>query len=503
VSLTRRQFIWTTAASAVVWPDVLRGQTPAAGDAIFQHGVASGDPLAERVILWTRVTPRGGPAMDVQWRIAGDPALTQIVNSGTARAAADRDFTVKVDAGGLQPGRTYYYAFDAAGERSPIGRTKTLPEGLVNRVRFAVVSCANYPAGYFNVYRCVANRTDLDVVLHVGDYIYEFQNGTYGDGAGLLRMPQPPRETVSLTDYRVRYATYRADPDLQAVHQQHPFIAVWDDHELTNDAWLDGAANHNPAEGEGDWPTRRAAAYRAYLEWMPIREARTTDVRLYRDFRFGTLVDLVMLDTRGLRDQQVAADDLEGLIDPGRSLLGAAQESWLFDRLRTSQQDRTAWRVLGQQIMFSRVAPPGFPVPLPDLWDGYQAARDRVLDTIASEKITDVAILAGDLHSSWACEVPRTWGGRSMAVEFVTPAVSSPPFFANPQARERAPVLRALLQHVKYLEGDGNGYLVVDITPAQLRGDWFHVPGVLERSAAEARAAGFVCERGSARLAPA
>jgi len=506
VSLTRRQFLWTTAASAVLWPDIgsagaLRAQAPAPGDALFQHGVASGDPLSDRVMLWTRVTPQGGQPVEVQWRIAGDETLTQVVASGTARASADRDFTVKVDAGGLQPARTYYYGFEAAGQRSVVGRTRTLPDAFVDRLRIAVLSCANYPAGYFNVYRCVASRADLDLVLHLGDYIYEFENGVYGDGSGLLRIPQPPRETVSLTDYRVRYATYRADPDLQAVHQQHPFIAVWDDHELTNDAWRGGAANHNP--GEGDWPTRRAAAYRAYLEWMPIREARTTDVRLYRDFRFGTLADIVMLDTRGLRDRQVPGDDIEGLNDPARSLLGAPQESWLFDRLRTSQQDGTVWRLLGQQIMFSRVAPPGVPVPLADLWDGYQASRERVLERLASDKITDLAILAGDLHSSWASEVPRTWDGPPIAVEFVTPAVSSPPLFANPQVRAGMPALRARLPHVKYVEGDGNGYLLLDITRARLRGDWFHVPGVLERSAAEARVAGFVCERGSARLAQA
>ena len=508
MSLTRRQFIWTTAASAAVWPDVLRGQAPAAGDTLFQHGVASGDPLTDRVMLWTRLTPGAMRPAEVRWRIASDEALTQVVASGAAQTSADRDFTVKVDADGLQSGRTYYYVFESAGERSPIGRTKTLPAGTVNRVRLAAACCSNYPAGYFNVYRCLANRADLDAVLHLGDYIYEFENGIYGDGRGLLRIPQPPRETVTLSDYRIRYATYRSDPDLQAAHQQHPFIAVWDDHELTNDAWLNGAANHNPSEGEGDWPARRAAAYRAYMEWMPIREAGgPDDVRLYRQIRFGSLADLLMLDTRGLRDQQVAPDDVAGLNNPNRSLLGGVQESWLFDQLRASQRAGTGWRVLGQQIMFSRLSYPGRPVPMPDMWDGYQASRQRVLDMIVSDKIGNLAILAGDIHSSWACDVPRTWDGYkgatgegSVAVELVAPAISSPPLFANPEIRERAPALRAFLQHVKYLEGESRGYVLLDITPKQLRADWFHVPGVLERSAVEHRATSFVCERGAARL---
>jgi alkaline phosphatase D len=288
-------------------------------------------------------------------------------------------------------------------------------------------------------------------------------------------------------------------------------IAVWDDHELTNDAWRGGAANHNPEEGEGDWATRRAAAYQAYLEWMPIREVSTTDVRLYRHFRFGSLVDLMMLDTRGLRDQQVAADNLAGLADPRRSLLGPAQESWLFDRLRASQRDGTAWRMLGQQILFSRLAYPGRPVPLADVWDGYQAARERVFDAIAADKIDNLAILAGDIHSSWAFDVPRNpfdgytrdSGAGSLAVELVTPAVSSPPLFTNPQIRDGAPVLRALMPHVKYLEGANRGYMLLDVTPKMLRADWFHVPDVLERSAAERRDAAFVCERNSSRLAPA
>lgn len=522
MSLTRRQFIWSAAASAVGLASahrrerLLYAQGSDAASGLFRHGVASGDPLTDRVILWTRVTPGGdaaqsGTAVDVQWRIATDPALTQIVARGSARTAAERDFTVKVDAGGLQPGRPYYYAFETGGARSPIGRTRTLPAGPVDRLRLASVCCSNYPSGYFNVYRCVANRPDLDAVVHVGDYIYEFQNGVYGDGSGLLRIPEPRREAVTLSDYRIRYATYRADPDLQEAHRQHPFIAVWDDHELTNDAWAGGAANHNPEQGEGDWRVRQAAAYRAYLEWMPVRESPGPGIRLYRSFHFGALADLVMLDTRGLRDRQAASSDVAALADPKRTMLGAAQEAWLFDELRASQRAGTAWRMLGQQVVFSPLAPSGWPVSSSDPWDGYQASRDRIFDCLEGERVRDVAILSGDFHSSWALDVARDpWrqyqpstGEGSLAVELVAPAISSPPLFANPAMREHAALLRTFLPHLKFLDGDSRGYVLIDMTPKRIQADWYFVPTVEQRTAAETRAAGFVCERGSSHLVPA
>ena len=478
---------------------------------VFHHGVASGDPLADRVILWTRVTvpdaQKTTRPINVQWDIATDEKVSRVVRNGIVQATPQRDFTVKVDAGGLEPGRTYFYAFTAAGQRSPVGRTKTLPQGAVARMQLALVSCANYPAGYFNPYRCLANRDDLDAVIHVGDYIYEFENGVYGDGSTLLRIPEPRREAVSLSDYRVRYATYRSDPDLQDVHARHPFIVVWDDHEFTNDAWRDGASNHN--EGEGDWTTRKAAAAKAYLEWMPVREGAGGGIRLFRSFRFGTLADLIMLDTRSLRDRQAAQDNNASITSPARSLLGKEQETWLFDQMRTSARAGTTWRVLGQQVLFSRFAFPGRPVALNDTWDGYQASRDRVFDFLTAEKMRDIAILTGDMHSSWAFDVPRNpWdgytastGAGSLAVELVTPAVSSPPMFADPKIKDTMSKLRYLLPHLKYLEGDSRGYVLTEITPQRLRADWYHVPGVLERSATEGKAMSYVCERGSSRLA--
>jgi len=302
------------------------------------------------------------------------------VASGTTEASAVRDYTVKVDAAGLRPGRIYHYAFDAAGERSAIGRTKTLPQDDVARVRLASISCANYPAGYFNVYRCVAGRSDLDAVVHLGDYVYEFANGVYGDGSGSGRVPMPAGEASTLADYRMRYATYRSDVDLQAAHAAHPFIAVWDDHEVINDWWRGGAAGHR--SGSGDWATRLAAGLQAYREWMPVRETGSGTFHLYRDFRFGRLADLTMLDTRSFRDRQVPGRDAAALADPSRTLMGAAQEEWFFSRLQQSQRAGTAWRLIGQQTMFSPLSPPGVPPQNTDVWDGYPAARARVFDAI-------------------------------------------------------------------------------------------------------------------------
>ena len=512
MSLSRRAFLHTTAAAAAAWPLTVRAwQDPDKGPTgLFRHGVASGDPLWDRVILWTRVTPPAGHPtdrpLDVRWQIASDEHLQNVVARGTAQSAVERDFTVKVDASSLKPGATYYYAFENSGERSPIGRTKTLPDRGTQRVRLGQVSCSNYPTGYFNVYRCLANRSDLDAIVHLGDYIYEFATNRYNDPS-ISRAVQPTTEIVTLQDYRSRYAFYRTDIDLQEVHRQHPFIVVWDDHELANDAWSGGAANHSPDQGE--WKVRQRAAYRAYLEWLPIREAAGNDIHLYRRFAFGGLADLIMLDTRGLRDQQAEANDRATIVDPRRTLLGAAQEKWLSDTLRASQAAATGWRILGQQILFSQLTMPSMMVLRPDLWDGYPAARERVFDMIESGRITDVAILTGDIHSSWALDVPRNpWtgydpksGNGSKAVEIVTPAVSSPPMFSTPSQRDVAAMLRPLAQHLKYLEGDSRGYVLLDVTPKTLVADWYFVPTVTEQTQHESRAARFVCERGSAHLA--
>jgi alkaline phosphatase D len=506
---SRRQFIGGALGSVAAFPALAWAarQPPDAGR-VFRHGVASGDPLTDRVVLWTRATPRldATGAMSVTWRVADDERLERVVASGNVETGASRDFTVKVDAATLRPGRTYYYAFEAGGERSPIGRTRTLPQDDVTRVRLASVSCSNYPAGYFNVYRCLANRDDLDAVVHLGDYIYEFANGVYGDGSGSGRVPMPAGEASTLADYRLRYASYRSDVDLQAAHQRHPFIAVWDDHEVINDWWRGGAPNHRA--NSGDWAVRLAAGLQAYREWMPVRETPGGTFRLYRSFRFGRLADLLMLDTRSFRDRQVPGRDTTALADPSRTLMGAAQEEWCFSGLRRSQRDGTGWRLLGQQTMFAPLTPPGVAVQNSDVWDGYPAARTRVFDMIERDKLSNVAILTGDIHSSWALDVPtsplKTYTARtgqgSLAVEIVTPAISSPPLFASASLRESTALLQLFTPHLKFFDGERRGYVLVDVTKARLQSEWYHVPAVDVRAPDESRAAAFVCEANSSRL---
>jgi alkaline phosphatase D len=516
VSLTRRQFLWATAAASLTLPALAQEKREgAAAGSRFQHGIASGDPLGDRVMIWTRVTPRepsNPPSIQLRWRVATDPELRRVVSSGTAEAASLRDYTVKVDVAGLAPGKTYYYAFDVDGEQSPIGHTKTFPTGPAERLRFALVSCSNYPAGFFNVYAAVTRRPDLDAIVHVGDYIYEFAEGEYGVGAAINRIPQPTHEAIVLADYRARYATYRSDPDLQEAHRLFPFVAVWDDHELANDAWTGGAINHNPEKGEGDWAMRKAAAYKAYLEWMPIRESSDTGIHLYRTFRFGTLADLVMLDTRALRDRQVANNDATGLADARRTLLGATQEAWMFDQLRASQRANSAWTLLGQQIMFASITLPGTRPTNTDAWDGYPAQRERVLDFVERERIRNLVILTGDAHSSWGFDIPRNpWNGYrpangtgSLAVELVTPAISSPPpmMFTSNTGSDAANAVRVALPHLKYLDGAHRGFIIVDVTPALMTASWFFSPDIRLRSDSEVAGANLVCERGSARLQP-
>jgi alkaline phosphatase D len=477
----------------------------------FLHGVASGDPLQGGVILWTRVTPPAGTAsVPVNVEIARDSGFTRLAGRGMQVTTAARDFTVKVDAMGLEPGATYYYRFSALGEASPIGRTRTLPRSTA-RVRLAVASCSNLPWGYFNAYRRIAERADLDAVLHLGDYIYEYRNARYGDGTAFGRVPMPDKEITTLEDYRTRYAQYRSDPDLQEAHRVHPWIVVWDDHEFANNTWRGGAQNHNPNDGEGPWEARRDAAIQAYLEWMPIRDDRMSrQSRIYRSFAFGNLADLVMLDTRYTgRDQEVARDAIGALEDPARTLLGAAQEQWLFNELRESTRAGVTWQLLGQQILFSPVVPNGRPAANADTWDGYRPARDRVIDFLDTEQIRNAVILTGDIHSSWAYDVARDpWRAYdtrtargTVAVELATPAISSPGWANSPaQSQERAARYMRERPHLKWVEGFHRGYMVVDLQPKHVRADWYFVPTVTERSGAETLAKSFISEAGAPRL---
>jgi alkaline phosphatase D len=306
--VNRRQ--WLRGVGASLGALALRGFKVQADEPFhFTHGVASGDPLADRVILWTRLIPGSGQhnRVDCQWQVALDANFNQLVGSGEASTGVERDYTIKVDAEGLEPGQQYYYRFLSDGISSPVGKTRTLPQGDISEFRIGVCSCSNYPQGYFNTYRHMAN-TELDLVLHLGDYIYEYGEGVYTNPAvtdELGRQVEPSNEILSIEDYRMRYGLYRTDADLQAVHASHPFITVWDDHELANDSWNGGAENHN--EGEGDFAVRARNARQAYHEWMPIRTAEAGDqAPIYRSFKIGNLADLMMLDTRlHGRDQQL------------------------------------------------------------------------------------------------------------------------------------------------------------------------------------------------------
>jgi len=469
----------TGCASTLTNP-VINGESP------FQHGVASGDPLSDRVILWTRVSPTSPTETDsklVSWWIGLDENGNNPVQQGESQAKPEHDYTFKVDATGLAPNERYFYGFEHQGFRSDTGRTRTLPNAAQqtstnDAVRLAVTSCANYPQGYFNAYRHIANTNDLNAVLSLGDYLYEYGEGEYGNGEALDRVPEPPHETLSLSDYRVRHAQHKAEPDLQAAHAAHPWIVIWDDHESANNSWQDGAENHT--SDEGDWSTRKTAAIKAYYEWMPIRELPSG---LFRHFRFGKLADLVMLDTRLTgRDEQVEANDLDGARAPERSLLGPVQEQLFLDHLTATNADSVRWKVVGQQIVF---APWSNDDTLlnPDSWDGYRASREKVLEHLQDGEIDDVIVLTGDVHSAWGMNITNKDRTQNQAIELVTAAVSSPPL-ASASARTAELVSRATIEqpHIKYAEGLSNGYLIVDLNANRARAEWYTTGARTERS---------------------
>lgn len=511
--IPRRLFLATGAAAAALplFPGRRLEAAQSGADPAFGHGVASGDPLADRVMLWTRVTVSGGDTAMVRWVVARDPKLAQVVARGEGQTGAWRDFTVKVDVGGLRPGTTYYYRFETGSGRSAIGRTRTLPAAGVSRLRFGVVSCSNYPFGYFNAYAALARRADLDAILHLGDYIYEYPNAQFGDGTAIGRIPAPNKEILALTDYRMRHAQYKADPDSQAVHRQHPFIVVWDDHELANNTWSGGAQNHNPEKGEGDWFVRRNAAVQAFFEWMPIREdAAALSPLIYRTHRFGDLADLVMLDTRLVgRDQQVARDDVAAVESLDRSLLGRAQEDWLRGELTESKRAGTRWQILGQQVMFAPQTAPGKPSFNADSWDGYRASRDRVLDMVSQSKIDSFAVLTGDVHSSWVYDLPRrpydgydpATGRGSLGLEFaVTSVTSHSALGSGPEGAQQLAGLRERMPHLHYVDGRYRGYYILDLTRERLQADYFAMKTVLDRTPEERFVKGFAAPAGQMHL---
>ncbi len=527
----------------------------------FYHGVASGDPLQDRVIIWTRVTPEAESEEDIEvtWYISDSTSFLNLVATGTFTTNAARDYTVKVDVTDLTPGTTYYYYFSALGKNSLIGKTKTAPEGDTDQLKFAVVSCNNYEAGYFNGFGRIADRTDLDAVIHLGDYIYEYENGFYGvDDPNRAHIPDT--EILTLADYRTRYSLYRLDPDLRRAHQQHAFITVWDDHESANDAYKDGAENHN--EGEGSWEDRKSISKQVYNEWMPIREAETQP--LYRTINYGNLMDLIMVDTRlEGREQQINDVTDASMYAASRTLLGTTQREWFLDQLSNATAQ---WKVVGNQVIFSdfnvwwandpedpTTSAVGLESTFVDIWDGYPAERRAILDHIEEEEIDNVIFLTGDFHCSFGFDVAKepvglsggniaasvadnvpvpvtpTYnpedGSGSLAIEFATPSICSANFdenlatdlgdpalglataqgfqvqINNPLSAPGTPVDGVNPNpHMKYVNLIDHGYFILDLQSDKAQADWYLVNTVLEPSTQESRSKSLFSDAGENHL---
>jgi alkaline phosphatase D len=509
----------------------------------FREGVASFDPSASSVILWTRYTPAANETRDapIQWEVAESSSFAPVLKSGTAPAAAATNYTLSVDVTGLASHKKYYYRFrnERTGAASVVGETRTLPTGVqASSVKLAVVSCANFQAGLFNVYGAVA-ESEADVVVHLGDYIYEYGVGGYGTNpatAALNRAHLPAGEILTLDDYRTRYKQYRGDKQLQRAHQLKPFICVWDDHEITNDAYQDGAQNHQP--DEGSFAQRKQVAIQVWHEYLPARVGDKT--KIYRNFEFGNLVNLSMLDTRlvGRQKQLSFSDYLTSTggfnaaafapvwLNPGRTLLGAAQRGWLTAGLAGSS---ARWQVLGSQVLMGKMYIPaelltivaqlasGGATPallaqytdratqlvaikvriqqgdatvtaaerarvetvLPynlDSWDGYPAEREAVYAAAGNKRLIS---LAGDTHNAWYSDLTAT-GGRKVGAEFATASVSSPGLetlfggnAAAVQGFEQSN--QVLINDLNYLDAARRGFLEVEFTQAAATAQWKYV----------------------------
>ncbi|WP_025506002.1 alkaline phosphatase D family protein, partial [Vibrio parahaemolyticus] len=502
----------------------------------FEHGVASGDPTQTQVIIWTRVTTTAS-YVDVSWQVASDMEFSNVVQSGVFTTDTGRDFTVKVDVQNLNANSQYYYRFIVGEMMSEVGQTQTLPEDGVEKASMAVVSCANYPAGYFHVYREILNQHEqspFDVVLHLGDYIYEYGAGGYAseDAAALGREPSKGTECITLDDYRKRYAQYRQDADLQALHAKLPMIAVWDDHELANDTWKNGAENHQ--DDEGSFIDRRAAAAAAWTEWLPVRENTFSNMLIYRQFSFGNLVNLMMLDTRLVgRDKpldyfSLSAPTMEaigGLVAQSRSadreLLGTEQLAWLMNEFNTHD---AKWNVLGQQVLMSRMElpssvmtamfqlftsteekkteallavntaitgyladPSADPISLPynlDAWDGYYVEREKVYQ-LAKASSGNFVCLAGDTHNAWASEL-KDVSNNPIGVEFATSSVSSPgleEYLAlDPVAiAQMEYTLPHLVSELQWADIKQRGFMRVTFTADAAQSTWYLVSTIKDK----------------------
>ncbi|EKA7408641.1 alkaline phosphatase D family protein [Vibrio parahaemolyticus] len=537
MSLSRRDFMKVVSSTAVATGLIGCGSDDNESVAVsFEHGVASGDPTQTQVIIWTRVTTAAS-YVDVSWQVASDMEFSNVVQSGVFTTDTGRDFTVKVDVQNLNANSQYYYRFMVGEMMSEVGQTQTLPEDGVEKASMAVVSCANYPAGYFHVYREILNQHEqspFDVVLHLGDYIYEYGAGGYAseDAAALGREPSKGTECITLDDYRKRYAQYRQDADLQALHAKLPMIAVWDDHELANDTWKNGAENHQ--DDEGSFIDRRAAAAAAWTEWLPVRENTFSNMLIYRQFSFGNLVNLMMLDTRLVgRDKPLdyfslsvpTMEAIGGLVAQSRSadreLLGTEQLAWLMNEFNTHD---AKWNVLGQQVLMSRMElpssvmtamfqlftsteekkteallavntaitgyladPSADPISLPynlDAWDGYYVEREKVYQ-LAKASSGNFVCLAGDTHNAWASEL-KDVSNNPIGVEFATSSVSSPgleEYLAlDPVAiAQMEYTLPHLVSELKWADIKQRGFMRVTFTADAAQSTWYLVSTIKDK----------------------
>lgn len=478
-------------------------------DAVFTSGVASGDPTRASVVIWTRAYHPDFNSVPVGFEVAEDDGFGRIVRKGTALTSAARDYTVKVDIESLEPGKIYFYRFRAGQSLSSVGQTRTLQDKSGQKVRFAVASCANFASGFYNAYREIAETPDLDAVIHLGDYIYEYGPDGYDGATGkrLGRIAAPAHDTVTLDDYRARFASYRADPDLQAAHAAAPFITIWDDHETANNSWAGGAGNHDE-DTQGSWDARIDAALQAYFEWLPMRDPKPGQVArtLTRTYEFGDIASLILIESRltgrgrALSYSEMidpAAFEAGPLADPSRTLLGAPQEAWLAGELKRSAASGSAWQVLGNQTVMAPMRTPDYTAILPtdileavqakggysarwversklglpvnlDSWDGYPAARERLL-TSAVEAGANLVVLSGDSHMFWASDLYKADDGVFAGVEFATGSITSPGGYENITSDPRifeiaAKVIPEKNRGVRFANVKEKGFVLLTLT---------------------------------------
>ncbi|ORX92670.1 putative alkaline phosphatase [Basidiobolus meristosporus CBS 931.73] len=496
----------------------------------FTHNVASGDPYHDSVILWTRAEPVEEKlgSVCVKYLVSKDEDFKTIVARGKAITTADVDWTVKVEARGLKPLTNYYYKFHSCYDKkaeSPVGRTKTMPrpdQKIDKSLRFAVYSCSNYPFGYFNAYGIPARTDSMDYIIHLGDYIYEYAgNGDYGDGAKIGRIPKPEKVITSLDDYRLRYATYRADPDLALAHQKFPWIVIWDDHEVADNTWKKGSANQNDTLLGVWFDKRKSSAEQAYFEWMPIRQVNRNDQRqIFRTFQIGDMADLIMLDTRNyerdITDMYYNTKWIEAIAeDPTRSLMGHHQEQWFYRELYKSKRRNAHWRLIGQQVEFNRLdysAAIAGKIMNSDAWDGYRAARWRFFDFIKNHDIQNNIVLAGDVHSNWAWDLvdERNFkkydiktGEGAWGAAFTGTAVTSPSPYRSQNSTTRGKLEKTLVASnpaLKWVESTYRGYYTLTLDYDAIQAVYWGVEEITTRNDKQIQLAQFKINHGENHL---